>query len=179
MTEHLRDSIGVIRQLFNKLNISSSTDLCKPLFVDTSQDSSSMTGINAGGPLNTFMDSLSPQTDKDQIPSNPLLEPSILMPKSNGLMSNTNSAFLPVKELDISAIHPSNILPVLSGSNSFDSNQLVQQQEALSALFSNPLISALLNSTTGSGTEINDLLSILSVRLIDLMIILFLLIYEL
>ncbi|CAH8611528.1 unnamed protein product [Schistosoma margrebowiei] len=113
VTEHLRDSLGVIRRLFHSLNISpsASTDLFKPLFIDTEINnisSEQSTGC-------CYAQSLSSE-------SNPCEKFKTCMQTS------------PMKS------------PSPSGPIDSVSRNPLQQQEALAALFANPLVSALLNS---------------------------------
>ncbi|CAH8543748.1 unnamed protein product [Schistosoma turkestanicum] len=124
VTEHLRDSLGVIRRLFHSLNISpsTSTDLFKPLFIDTEINNISSepsTGC-------CYAQSLSSE-------SNPCEKFKTCMQTSPGKC-------------------PSPIGPV----DSISQNPL-QQQEALAALFANPLVSALLNSHNNDIHTLDDI----------------------
>lgn len=123
VTEHLRDSLGVIRRLFHSLNISpsASTDLFKPLFIDTEINnisSEQSTGC-------CYAQSLSSE-------SNPCEKFKTCMQTS------------PMKS------------PSPSGPIDSVSRNPLQQQEALAALFANPLVSALLNSHHNNDIDTTD-----------------------
>ncbi|VDQ13913.1 unnamed protein product [Trichobilharzia regenti] len=123
VAEHLRDSLGVIRQLFHSLNMSStaSTDLFKPLFIDTETSMSSDQSTGGG---------CCPQSLSSE--SNPCEKFKTCMQMSPMMMVTS----------------PSPSGPTDSFSAGGRSQLQQQQQEALTALFTNPLVSALLNTQT-------------------------------
>ncbi|CAH8583068.1 unnamed protein product [Heterobilharzia americana] len=115
VTEHLRDSLGVIRQLFHSLNMSStaSTDLFKPLFVDTE------TNLSSDQSTGCYAQSLSSESNPCDI-------------FKTCMQASPTTNLSPTGPVD-----------------SLGRNQLQQQQqEALAALFANPLVSALLTTQT-------------------------------
>ncbi|CAH8585551.1 unnamed protein product [Dicrocoelium dendriticum] len=129
VTEHLRDSLGVIRQLFTTLNVSSPpSDLSKPLFVDTSADMGSSSGTGCSAPLRTVSDSSLDNCDEVYTS-----EASFIDHSTPELVSDQHR------------LEPSHAY--------LKKPALQQQQEALAALFSNPFVMALLNSNTLSANS--------------------------
>ncbi|GAA47820.1 RING finger protein unkempt homolog [Clonorchis sinensis] len=122
MTEHLRDSLGVIRQLFSTLNVSSS-DISRPLFVDT-EAAGTGSGQSTGYSTTGFTNS----------ESSPLAEIGEL---DSSVASEDSNV-----QITTAIQTPSTVL------NVSEKTQLQQQQEALAALFANPFVSALINSGT-------------------------------
>lgn len=129
VTEHLRDSLGVIRQLFTTFNVSPpSSDLSRPLFVDTSAEMGSGSGTGCSAPLHAVSDSsLDNCDDVDNSEAN--------------FRDHRTHELVP----DQHSLEPN---PVYSGKPA-----LQQQQEALAALFSNPFVMALLNSGTSASSN--------------------------
>ncbi|VDP91178.1 unnamed protein product [Echinostoma caproni] len=136
VAEHLRDSLGVIQKLFHSLHVSPS-DLSRPLYVDTDH----------------------PGTGSD---------PSTGGYSATGLTASEVSP-MPDEEDPIGTEHPHHVITESAQMNSvsqqhspgntsnevlLDRRQLQQQQEALAALFANPFVTALLNSTN-SGLDPN------------------------
>ncbi|KAH8873670.1 E3 ubiquitin-protein ligase [Schistosoma japonicum] len=122
VTEHLRDSLGVIRRLFHSLNMSpstASTDLFKPLFIDTEIN------VSSNQSTDCCAHSISSESNPCEIFKTCM--------QTSPIKSSSPSA-----PLDSLSRHPLQ----------------QQQQEALAALFANPLVSTLLN--TQSDTNITD-----------------------
>ncbi|CAL8071354.1 unnamed protein product [Calicophoron daubneyi] len=137
VTEHLRDSLGVIRQIFSSFQISSN-DLSKPLFVNTDTGTGSGQSTGYG---------VAPCTGSESSPM-PVEQPEQGRRQDNTqVIGGSGYEKAPSDTNGSGQSHSPNALCDI-----IDKSQLEQQQEALTALFANPFITALLNNSNAATT---------------------------